>query len=192
MPSLSHVPNVARSSLFGMKSAKRSRHAALLQAADALRRGLIVALKGLGGFQLLVDAANEEAVRRLRLRKQRPRKLFAVTVTSLVAAEAAAHVGEAERQLLVSSAAPIVLLRARPAGRTFAPMVAPGNPMLGIMLPYTPLHHLLLCELGFPVVTTSGNRGSEPIFADETEALEQLGGIADCFLVHDRPILRPD
>lgn len=167
------------------------RHAALLQAADALRRGLIVALKGLGGFQLLVDAANEEAVHRLRLRKQRPRKPFAVMVASLAAAEAAAHVSEAERQLLVSSAAPIVLLRARPAGRTIAPSVAPGNPMLGIMLPYTPLHHLLLRELGFPVVATSGNRGSEPIVADETEGLEQLRGIADCFLVHDRPILRP-
>jgi hydrogenase maturation protein HypF len=168
-----------------------TRHAALLRAADALRRGLIVALKGLGGFQLLVDAANEEAVRRLRLRKQRPRKPFAVMVPSLAAAEAAAHVAEAERRLLVSSVAPIVLLGAGPIGRTIAPNVAPGSSMLGIMLPYTPLHHLLLRELGFPVVATSGNRGSEPIVADETEALEELRGIADCFLVHNRPIVRP-
>ena len=166
-------------------------YAALLQAADALRRGLIVALKGLGGFQLLVDATNEEAVRRLRLRKQRPRKPFAIMVPSLTTAEAVGHVGEIERRLLVSSAAPIVLIGARPDRWALTPGVAPGNPTLGIMMPCTPLHHLLLRELEFPVIATSGNRGNSPIIADGAEALEQLGGLADCFLVHDRPILRP-
>ena len=167
-----------------------TRDAALLETASCLRRGMIVALKGLGGFQLLVDAADEDAVRRLRARKQRPRKPFALMVPSLQAAEAAAHVGETERRLLASPEAPIVLLRAR-SDQAIAPSVAPGNPCLGIMLPCTPLHHLLLRELARPLVATSGNRGDEPIVADETEALEHLAGIADCFLVHDRPICRP-
>ena len=156
-----------------------------------LRRGQIVALKGLGGFQLLVDAGNEAAVRRLRQRKRRPSKPFALMLPSLEAALGMAHVGEIERRLLLSPEAPIVLLRARSYNPGLAASVAPDNPRLGIMLPYTPLHHLLLRDLNFPIVATSGNLGDEPIVADETEALDRLGGIADCFLVHDRPIRRP-
>lgn len=180
---------------------------ALLGAAGALRDGVIVALKGLGGFQLLVDARNDLAVRRLRERKGRPTKPFALMVPDCEAAQALAEVDAAERQLLCSPAAPIVLLRAREGAIRFspatgahgmggvppsvAPSVAPLNPWLGIMLPYTPLHHLLMRELGAPVVATSGNRGGDPIVADETQALEQLAGLADLFLVHDRPIAHP-
>ncbi|HEX3990112.1 MAG TPA: carbamoyltransferase HypF [Acetobacteraceae bacterium] len=165
--------------------------AALLEAANAVRRGQIVALKGLGGFQLLVDAGNDAAVLRLRKRKQRPRKPFALMVPSLEAALGMAHVGEGERRLLVSPEAPIVLLRARSYIPGLAASVAPDNPRLGVMLPYTPLHHLLLREFNCPIVATSGNPGDESIVTDETEALERLAGIADCFLVHDRPIRRP-
>lgn len=164
--------------------------AAMHEAANAVRRGQIVALKGLGGFQLLVDAGNETAVRRLRQRKQRASKPFALMVPSLEAVLGMAHVGEIERRLLLSPEAPIVLLRARSHNPGLAAAVAPDNPRLGMMLPYTPLHHLLLSELDCPVVATSGNLGDEPIVADETEALDRLGGIADCFLVHDRPIRR--
>jgi len=166
-------------------------HSALLETAAALHGGMIVALKGLGGFQLLVDARNDGAVCRLRAHKQRPSKPFALMFQSLEAVEEAAHVQESERHLLSSPKAPIVLLRARSGHTALAPSVAPDNSCLGVMLPYTPLHHLLLRELACPMVATSGNRGDEPIIADEDEALEELAGIADCFLVHDRPIRRP-
>ncbi|MGP0093314.1 MAG: carbamoyltransferase HypF [Xanthobacteraceae bacterium] len=168
-----------------------TRHGALLEAAEALRRGMIVALKGLGGFQLLADAANDDAVRCLRLRKRRPKKPFALMFPSLDAAQRAAHVGEVERRLLVSPEAPIVLLRARSDNGALAPSVAPDNPCLGVMLPYTPLHHLLLRELARPLVATSGNLGDEAIVVDEVDAVERLAGIADCFIVHDRPIRSP-
>jgi hydrogenase maturation protein HypF len=164
---------------------------ALREAADALREGAIVAMKGLGGFQLLADARDEAAIRSLRLRKHRPSKPFAIMVPSCEDAVALAGMDAVERRLLCSAAAPIVLLRTRPGAGRIAHEVAPGNAWLGVMLPYTPLHHLLMCELGFPVVATSGNRGGELIVASEHEALERLGGLADCFLVHDRPILHP-
>lgn len=166
-----------------------ARTAALEAAAEAVRRGMILALKGLGGFQLLADAANEDAVRRLRAGKGRPRKPFALMFPSLAAIEKVARVGEAERLLLTSPEAPIVLLSVRPgAEAALAPSVAPGNSCVGAMLPYTPLHHLLFKALGFAVVASSGNRGDEPIVADEGEVRERLGGIADFLLVHDRPI----
>lgn len=167
------------------------RHSALQETAEVLRHGMIVALKGLGGFQLLVDARNDDAVRRLRAGKRRPRKPFALMFPSLEAVDEAAHVRELERHLLTSPKAPIIVLRARSDATAQAPSVAPDNPCLGVMLPYTPLHHLLLRELASPVVATSGNRGDEPIIANENEALERLRGIADCFLVHDREIRRP-
>lgn len=163
--------------------------AALDECAAMLRAGRAVALKGLGGFQLLVDAGNEEAVQRLRERKARPDKPLAVMYPSLADAEAACAVEPPERDLLIAPERPIVLLRHR-AGAVAA-NVAPGNPWLGVMLPYTPLHHLLLAQLCRPVVATSGNRAGEPIAIDETEAVARLRGIADAFLVHDRPIVRP-
>ena len=163
---------------------------AVQHAAGALRAGQIVALKGIGGFQLLVDARNEDAVARLRLRKHREEKPFALLVPSLEVVRQIAHVFQAEEDLLRSPAAPIVLLRPR-AGSGIAPNVARSSPYLGCMLPYSPLHHLLMNECGFPVVATSGNRSDEPIAIDNLEATERLGGIADQFLMHDRPIARP-
>jgi hydrogenase maturation protein HypF len=165
------------------------RNDALLHAAQAIRDGAIVALKGLGGFQLIADARNENAVRRLRERKRRPAKPFATMVSAIGTAVALAHVTDEERRLLTSPAAPIVLVRAWPDA-ALAPSVAPDNPLLGVMLPYTPLHHLLMRDLNFPVVATSGNHGDEPIVIDEADALMRLGGIADLFLIHDRPIHR--
>lgn len=163
---------------------------ALRAAADALRAGRIVAVKGLGGFHLMCDARNETAVAELRRRKHREEKPFAVMAPDLVSVRALCEVSDEESALLQSPAAPIVLMaRQEPGG--VANAVAPGNPSLGVMLPYTPLHHLLLRELGFPVVATSGNLSDEPICTDEHEALLRLRGLADFFLVHNRPIARP-
>jgi hydrogenase maturation protein HypF len=167
-----------------------ARDQALLAAAEALRSGAVVALKGIGGFQLLVDARNPGAVRRLRERKQRPDKPLAIMVPTLEQAKAVCEVSELEQALLVSSESPIVLLR-RLDPTSLCAEIAPDNPNLGVMLPYTPLHHLLMAELGFPVVATSGNLSGEPICTDEAEALVRLKGIADVFLVHNRPVARP-
>ena len=163
---------------------------ALMQAVDFVRTGRILALKGLGGFQLIVDARNESAVARLRSRKQREEKPFALMAPSLDAIEDACSVSELEERLLLSPESPIVLLERRASAGRLAASIAPGNPFLGVMLPYTPLHHLLLRELGFEIVATSGNLSDEPICTDENEAIERLGAIADGFLVHDRPIVR--
>jgi hydrogenase maturation protein HypF len=163
--------------------------AALLAAAAALREGQIVALKGLGGYQLLVDARNEDAVRLLRERKGRYEKPFALMFPTMAQVEQACSLSDAERALLQSAAAPIVLLQHEHG--EIALSVAPDNPYLGIMLPYTPLHHLLLDELGFPLVATSGNVSGEPIIVDDEEARAKLGTIADLFLTHNRPIARP-
>ncbi|MGO8836207.1 MAG: carbamoyltransferase HypF [Limisphaerales bacterium] len=164
---------------------------ALLAAAQAIREGKIVAVKGLGGFHLMADARNNKTVQLLRKRKHREEKPFALMFPSLESVKAECNVSPLEERLLRSPEAPIVLLtkignRQSAIGNS----AAPGNPNLGVMLPYTPLHHLLLAELGFPVVATSGNLSDEPICTDEREALERLRGIADVFLVHNRPIVR--
>ncbi len=178
---------------------------ALRQAAEAIRSGQIVAMKGLGGFHLVCDACNDQAVQELRRRKHREEKPFALMYPSLELIKAHCEVSELEERLLTSPEAPIVLLRRQASPgpytvppqaareqsrRSLAPSVAPRNPYLGIMLPYTPLHHLLMAELGFPIVATSGNLSDEPICTDEHEALEKLNRIADLFLVHNRPIAR--
>jgi hydrogenase maturation protein HypF len=162
---------------------------ALLAAAAALRAGRIVAVKGVGGFHLMVDARDAAALARLRARKRRPEKPFAVMFPSLAEVARGCRLLPAEEQLLADPARPIVLLRR--AGDALAAGVAPGIPWLGALLPYAPLHHLLLRELGFPVVATSGNLSGEPLVTDEPQALDRLAGIADLFLVHDRAILRP-
>ncbi|HEX2621669.1 MAG TPA: carbamoyltransferase HypF, partial [Phototrophicaceae bacterium] len=161
---------------------------ALMATVEALRQGKVVAVKGLGGFHLMVDARNMEAVAWLRSRKHREEKPLAVMYPSLERIKTECEVSELEETLLTSSEAPIVLLRR--SGGEIAENVAPDNPYLGVLLPYTPLHHLLMHELGFPVVATSGNLAGEPICTDEYEALERLGAIADLFLVHNRPIAR--
>jgi len=166
------------------------RHDALLAAAACVRAGQIVAVKGLGGFHLLVDARNEDAVRRLRTRKRREEKPFAVMFPSAQSVLSYCEATEIERRLLRSPESPIVLLRRIRQDDGLAPSIAPRNPYLGALLPYTPLHHLLLHELGFPAVATSGNLSEEPICTAEQEALKRLRGIADVFLVHNRPILR--
>lgn len=183
----------------GQEMATRSD--ALAGAAAAIREGLVVALKGLGGFHLLVDARNSAAVERLRQRKNRPGKPFAVMFPTLTQIALHCLLSPTETELLESPAAPIVLLQRRTRQKEtgerpqqsedISPAVAPGNPTLGVFLPYTPLHHLLLTNLGFPVVATSGNLSDEPICTDNDEALRRLSGIADYFLVHDRPIERP-
>ncbi len=162
---------------------------ALLAAAEQIRLGKIIALKGVGGFQLLVDARNSTAIEKLRVRKHRVEKPFAVMFPGLAEARNSCEISELEEQLLTSPEAPIVLLR-RKTGAEISEAVAPRNPNLGVLLPSSPLHHLLLRELAFPVVATSGNLSDEPICTDENEALERLRGLADFFLVHDRPIAR--
>jgi hydrogenase maturation protein HypF len=171
-----------------------SRDQALVAAADAIRAGAIVAVKGLGGFHLIVDARNEDAVLKLRQRKRREEKPLALMYPSLEAIKADCEVSEIEERLLLAPEAPIVLLKRRetiPHSAFRVPRsIAPGNPYLGVMLSYTPLHHLLLEELRFPIMATSGNLSDEPICIDEREALERLSGVADLFLAHNRPIIR--
>jgi len=163
--------------------------AALAQAAAALRKGEIVAVKGLGGFLLMADAGDNAAILRLRQRKPRRDKPFAVMVADLAQAHALCEIPSQAEKLLTSVEAPIVLMQ-RKMHAPISDQVAPGNPNLGVMLPYTPLHHLLLRGFGSPVVATSGNLSDEPICTDEHEALQRLAHIADCFLVHNRPIAR--
>jgi hydrogenase maturation protein HypF len=166
-----------------------------LEAAQTLlRQGQILALKGLGGVQLLVNAQDEAAVQRLRQRKHRPSKPFAVMYPHLDVVRQDCSLTDREAELLQSPAAPIVLLRQllqHPQQPRLAPSVAPNNPDLGVMLPYTPLHHLLLREFAAPLIATSGNLSGEPICIDNQETLQHLGNIADGFLLHNRPIARP-
>jgi hydrogenase maturation protein HypF len=160
----------------------------LAATASLLRAGRVVAVKGLGGYHLAADAACGPAVAALRARKHREDKPFAVMVADLGQARRLCKVDEAEAALLASPRRPIVLLRrADPAGAVAA-SVAPGNRFLGMMLPYTPLHALLLAEMGRPIVLTSGNVSDEPIAYRDDDAAERLAGIADAFLAHDRPI----
>lgn len=158
--------------------------------AGALRAGEIVALKGVGGYQLLADASNQDAVLRLRQRKRREWKPFAVMVSGVEMARAFAALSEDEVRLLACSAAPIVLLRRR-AESGLAPSVCGASPWVGIMLPSSPLHVLLMHAVRIPLVCTSGNLSEEPIAIESEEAHARLAGVADRFLDHDRPIARP-
>ncbi|MGF1597180.1 MAG: carbamoyltransferase HypF [Acidimicrobiales bacterium] len=166
------------------------REAAMARAREALGAGLTVAVKGLGGYHLACDATSTDAVTRLRHRKQRPDKPFAVLVRDLAAACELAVVGPAEAAELVSPARPVVLLRARGDTRLCA-LVAPGNPLVGLMLPHTPIQHLLMAGGMPPLVMTSGNRSGEPIAYRDDDAASRLGGLSDAVLGHDRPIHVP-
>jgi hydrogenase maturation protein HypF len=163
---------------------------ALAACAAALREGKTVAVKGLGGFHLMVDARNTGAVASLRRAKDREEKPLALLFPSLDAIAGACQVAPAESRVLRSPEAPIVYLRKLPGAEAVAPNIAPGNPFLGIMLPSNPLHHLLMADLGFPLVATSGNISDETICTDEREALSRIGGMSDYLLVHNRPIAR--
>jgi len=160
---------------------------ALAAASRLLKEGRILAIKGLGGFLLACDATNEKAVRLLRERKRRPFKPLAIMVATLDEARRHCQVSEKEEELLTSAQCPIVLLK-RNKESTVSPSVAPNLKYLGVMLPYTPLHHILLGETALPLVMTSGNLSEEPIAKDNDEALRRLKGIADYFLLHNRDI----
>ncbi len=162
---------------------------ALAAAAELIRAGQVLAVKGLGGYHLMVDAANEAAAAALRVRKHREDKPFAVMVPDVAAARRLADLDETAEQMLTSARRPVVLVpRHAAAAGEVAPSVAPGNTHLGLLLPYTPLHHLLLAAVGRPIVATSGNVSDEPIAYRDADALTRLARIADAFLMHDRAI----
>jgi hydrogenase maturation protein HypF len=159
-----------------------------------LEQGQILALKGIGGFQLIVDAANSEAVRSLRIRKKRPSKPFAVMMPDMAVVQSFCEVSSKEDALLNSCNGPIVLLKKLKTDIGFeklASTVAPDNPYLGVFLPSSPLHYLIMKLFGRALVVTSGNISDEPICISDEDALSRLGDIADYFLIHNREVVRP-
>jgi len=163
-------------------------HDVIKEASALLKAGKVLALRGLGGFQLACDATNEKAVNLLRARKKRLTKPLAVMAATLADVDKHCLVSDEEKKLLQSPQCPIVLMRWKHSSSDISPAVAPKLKYLGVMLPYTPLHHLLLREAGLPLVMTSGNLSEEPIAKDNDEALRRLRGIADYFLFHNRDI----
>jgi len=157
-------------------------------AATLLHEGHIIAIKGIGGIHLAVDASNHSAVLRLRSRKKRYGKAFAVMAKDQQSIAHYAHVGDQESHLLNAPAAPIVLLESLPNSSQLSEAIAPGQSRLGFMLPYSPLHHLLMAQMNGPIVLTSGNRSDEPQCITNKDARQRLAGIADYFLLHDRVI----
>ncbi|MDO8537346.1 MAG: carbamoyltransferase HypF [archaeon] len=162
---------------------------AIKTACNYLKQGHIVAVKGLGGFHLMVDAINEKAVEELRKRKNREQKPFAVMFKSIDSIKQFCYVSNIEENILKSKESPIVLLQKNKV-KGIAENVSPKNPLFGAMIAYTPLHQIILKEFGKPLIATSGNIADEPICIDETDAFQRLKGIADFFLIHNRPIVR--
>jgi hydrogenase maturation protein HypF len=161
----------------------------LTMAAELIQQGKIVAIKGIGGFQLACDARNNDAVTLLRERKRRPSKALALMASSVEQVSQYCEVNDAERLLLESTAAPIVILQNKPEAPSLAPGLAPDQHSLGFMLAYSPLHHILMQKLNFPIVLTSGNASEEPQCIDNKQAIQQLSHIADFFMVHNRDIV---
>jgi len=162
---------------------------AIKKSAEFIKKGFIIALKGIGGYQLLCDALNDEAVKRLRERKKREEKPFALMFPSLKVLKEYVYVDKISEIILTSPSSPILLLRKK-ENKKVSEYVAPLNPYLGCMLPYSPLHHILMKELNIPVICTSGNISDEPITFIDEEAFIKLKGIADYFLTHTREIKR--
>ncbi len=184
-------PQLSLRDVSGIILAERA--AALEMAVEGLLAGLIVAVKGVGGYHLMVDASSESGIAELRHRKHREEKPLALIYPSLAEVQRDCRVTAPEERILSGPETPIVLLDRLDkieAGRPLATSIAPGSPLLGVMLPGTPLHHLLLNRIGRPLVATSGNLASEPICIDDDEATTRLAGVADLFLMNDRPILR--
>ncbi|HUV90913.1 MAG TPA: carbamoyltransferase HypF [Anaerolineae bacterium] len=182
-----HPPPPYRGGVGGGDEAHADHAGVLAQARDLLLAGKILAIKGLGGFHLACDATGEAAVRTLRERKGRPAKPLAVMMATLDQVQQHCWVSEEEERLLTSSQCSIVLLPWKPESDVCR-LVAPRNHYLGVMLPYTPLHHVLLRDVGRPLVMTSGNLSEEPIARDNAEALRRLAHLADVFLLHNRDI----
>jgi hydrogenase maturation protein HypF len=162
---------------------------AILESVQKIREGKILAIKGLGGFHLVVDAQNTEAIKRLRNAKNREEKPFALMYPDIRAIGNDCDLSDEEKKIIQSAQSPIVLVK-KSKGCKISEFAAPGNPTLGVMLPYTPLHHILMHQIQTPVVATSGNLSEEPMCIDENEAIIRLKNIADLFLVHNRPIYR--
>ena len=184
-----------RSPHAGEKANKVRPEEALLRVVEDLRQGLIIAIKGVGGYHLMCDAADDEAVSTLRERKQRPHKPLAVMFPisgddGLDAVRESLKVGEVEARAIADPSRPIVLVRKK-AGCKLSSLLAPGLNELGVFLPYSPLHHLLLHAFNAPLLATSGNISGEPVITDAQEAGRRLGRVADAFLHHNRPIVRP-
>ena len=164
---------------------------AISTACDLIQKGMIIALKGIGGYQLIADAGNSNAVNLLRSRKHRNEKPFALMFPNPESVKKECELSKEEERLLTSVESPIVLLKKKTGiNSILSEECAVNNPCLGVMLPYSPLHHILMRMLNIPVIATSGNISEEPICIDEQSAFEKLGNIADFFLVHNRKIMR--
>jgi hydrogenase maturation protein HypF len=174
-------------SLYGSRREYLETGDPISEAVRLLRNDAIIAVKGLGGYHLACDALSDNAIRQLRERKQRIEKPFAIMIPDLSWLDTISDPSEEEKQLLRTKERPIVLIKRKP-GSPIPASVAPLNNFLGIMLPYTPLHHVLMRDAGRPLVMTSGNMSDEPIAFTDEDAFERLGGIADYFLTHDRTI----
>lgn len=188
-------PNCGPRLAFHAGDACHSGEAALAAAVAHLHAGAILAVKGIGGYHLMCDAANDDTVKRLRNRKRRPHKPFAVMfpqtgADGLAAVREHVDLSEEEARACAGPVRPIMLARKRKSSR-LSEALAPNLADLGVFLPYSPLHHLLLAEFDAPLVATSGNVSGEPVIIDNAEAAQRLGAFADAFLDHDRPIVRP-
>jgi len=189
------LDNVGANSFANHFVHQKSRMNSLLQTTEALGQGLIIAIKGVGGYHLVCDAANDAAVQRLRERKHRPDKPLAVMFPisgedGLHAARECLELDEVTAQAITDPARPIVLARKRD-DFALSESLSPGLKELGVFLPYSPLHHQLLKTYGKPIVATSGNISGEPVITDNDEAQDRLAAVADAFLHHNRPIVRP-